>query len=349
MVTVSSDTMFLPYILLHGAAAILGNLATPTAAAFDANGTQNLLVYFSQSSGRNASLVDLCGNAAVDVVILGFVRSFTDTAGYPTVDFGPWVCPDTRAANATVAPGLAVCPELGRQVKKCQGLGKKVFLSIGGSTSNTSFDAGAEGARAAEDAAKSMWNLFGEGTGTPYLRPLGRDVVVDGFDIDHEVGSSNNYDTFVSALRTNIDSGTKPMWISAAPSCDTTNRPISGSALALVDLVIIRFYNKASCSLGTPGFRKSLRTWYEDLVPSPLSPWPRVVLGGLSFDNGNLGYVSPEDFGDAIRIARQPDLLRWNEAKFGGVMLWDGPRGLAVKAQNGLDFLAYTKNVLVEG
>lgn len=175
--------MFLPYVLYGAAAILVTLLATPAAAAFDANGTSNLLVYFSQSSGRNASLIDLCSNAAVDVVILGFVRSFTDTAGYPTVDFGPWVCLDARAANATVAPGLAVCPELGRQVKKCQELDKKVLISIGGSMSNTTFDAGAESARAARDAAISMWDLFGEGMAAPHLRPLGRDVVVDGFDI----------------------------------------------------------------------------------------------------------------------------------------------------------------------
>ncbi|KAK7514053.1 glycoside hydrolase superfamily [Phyllosticta citriasiana] len=327
----------------------MGNFAVPTLADFDVNSTQNLFVYFAQSSGRNASLSALCSNAAIDVVILGFVRSFTDTAGYPTVDFGPWACSDTRPSNATVAPGLAVCSELGRQVSKCQELGKKVYVSIGGATSNTSFGIGIEGRQAAEEAAKSMWELFGEGTTVPYLRPLGRNVVVDGFDIDHEVGSPANYDTFVSALHSYLASASKPMYISAAPTCATTTRTISGAALAVVDFIFIRFYNKASCSLGTPAFRSALRNWYEDLVPSPLSPRPKVMLGGLSFDNNNLGFVLPESFGDAIRLARRPDLLRWNEAKFGGVMLWDGPRGLDVKAENGLDFLAYTKAVLAEG
>ncbi|KAK8151723.1 glycoside hydrolase superfamily [Phyllosticta citrichinensis] len=340
--------MFLRH-LFYGAVAIFCAFLGPTWADFNADGAQNLFVYFAQSSGRNASLSTICSNAAVDVVILGFVRSFADTAGYPTVDFGPWVCSDARPANATVAPGMAICTELGKQVRRCQELGKKIYVSIGGSTSNTSFGTGVEGRQAAKDAAKSMWELFGEGTTVPYLRPFGRDVVVDGFDIDHEVGSPAHYDTFVSALHSYLASASKPMYISAAPTCDSTNRPISGSALALVDFIFIRFYNKASCSLGTPAFRKSLRTWYEDLVPSPLSPSPKILLGGLSFDNDNLGFVSPESFGDAIRLARSPDLLRWNEAKFGGVMLWDGPRGLAVKAENGLDFLAYTKAVLAEG
>jgi chitinase len=168
---------------LHGAAVILCYLATLTLAEFDANGTQNLFVYFSQSSGHDANLTNLCTSTAVDVVILGFVRDFNGTAGYPTIDFGPWACNGTRSSNETDAPGLAVCEDFGQQVKQCQDLGKKVFVSIGGQTSNTSFDAGSDGRQAAKNAARSMWDLFGEGRKSLSIRPFGSDIVVDGFDI----------------------------------------------------------------------------------------------------------------------------------------------------------------------
>ena len=144
---------------------------------------ENLFVYLSQSSGHNASLIDLCNEDAIDVVILGFVRSFTGIGGYPKIDFGPSLCNATRPENEILAPGLAVCLELGQEVKQCQEKGKKIFLSIGGSTSNTSFEAGKRGRDEAVRAARLMWNLFGEGMESPSLRPFGPDVIIDGYDI----------------------------------------------------------------------------------------------------------------------------------------------------------------------
>ncbi|KAF2642797.1 glycoside hydrolase [Massarina eburnea CBS 473.64] len=341
--------MISPYFL-STAVVVLRYLAAPVWAEFNPNGTQNLFVYFSQSSGINASLNELCSNVAVDVVIIGFVRSFTDTAGYPTVDFGPSNCNGTRPADSELAPGLAVCKEFGQKIKKCQEMGKKVFISIGGSTSNTAFGPGSEGRTKAKKAAKLMWDLFGEGTGTRTLRPFGRDVTVDGFDIDHEQGASDNFDVFLSSLRNYLGSASKPIYISAAPICTTTNPTISRASLAFVDFIFIRFYNSAACSLGRPGFLQSLKEWYQGIVPSPDSSFPKVLIGGLSFDNGNTGYVAPEIFRDAIRIAKRPDFMCWcwNEDKFGGAMLWDGPRGLTNEVANGTNYLSSVKNALLE-
>lgn len=159
---------------------LVASLAVLAHADFNPNGTSNLFVYLAQSSGRSARLDELCSHREIDAVILGFIRDFNGTAGFPTVDFGKWICPGTRPANATVAPGLAVCPELGDQVQRCQKLGKKIFVSIGGATSNTSFD-GDGGGQDADNAARRLWDLFGEGS-APDLRPLGN-AVVDGFDI----------------------------------------------------------------------------------------------------------------------------------------------------------------------
>ncbi|KAB2574556.1 Endochitinase 3 [Lasiodiplodia hormozganensis] len=309
-------------------------------AHFNPNGTSNLFVYYAQASGRSARLDDLCVHPAVDAVILGFIRDFNGTAGYPTVDFGPWICPGRRPPDAAVAPGLATCPELAAQVQKCQDRGKKIFISIGGATSNTSLDNDAD----AQAAARRLWQLFGQGSESSDLRPLGK-VSVDGFDIDHEVGSPSNYDTFAKALRSLLATASKPMWISAAPLCALTNRSIGPKTLALVDFIFVRFYNSKACSIGTKGFAASLNKWYTSM-PEPEAAFPKFCLSGLSFDNNNSGFVRPEDFADAITLARKPNLQRFNQNKFGGVALWDGSRGLATTAGNGLDFLAYTKNVL---
>ncbi|KAF2090455.1 glycoside hydrolase family 18 protein, partial [Saccharata proteae CBS 121410] len=294
--------------------------AAPSHQAFDANGTTNMVVYFSQSSGKSASLASTCADPSVDMVVLGFIRSFNGTAGYPTLDMGPTFCPGRRPSNETTAPGLAVCPQLAQQIQGCQDQGKKVMLSIGGSTSNTTFDSNDDG-RSARDAAAQLWNLFGEGNAETELRPFGN-VTVDGFDIDNEVGSSDNYDVFTSAMRDYFNTASKPMYMSAAPLCQMSNKTISMDTLALVDFIFVRFYNAQKCSLGTRGWTASLQQWYNAL-PNPASSFPKFYLTGLSFDNGNTGYVSAEDFASAVDFAMRPDLMKFNAAKFGGVTLWD--------------------------
>ncbi|KAF1975597.1 glycoside hydrolase, partial [Bimuria novae-zelandiae CBS 107.79] len=227
---------------------------------------------FSQSSGRNASLNNLCINAAVDVIILGFVRSFTDTGGYPTIDFAH------QPANASAAPGLAVCKEFGQRVKQCQQQGKNIFVSISDSASNTTFAVGKKGRKEAQGAAGMMWNLFGEGKGSLLLRPFGPNVVVDGFNLDHEQGSFDNHDVFISRLRSYRNTASKPIFISAAPVCTLTNRITPEAVIVLVDFIFIRFYNSAACALGTPSFPPSLEYWYQTVVPSPYAPFPKYSL-----------------------------------------------------------------------
>lgn len=78
------------------------------------------------------------------------------------------------------APGLLWCPELAGQIKTCQDqYGKKVLLSVGGSTSQISF-AGTDEAVAFADV---LWGVFGPGGSVDdQSRPFGM-VEVDGFDI----------------------------------------------------------------------------------------------------------------------------------------------------------------------
>lgn len=78
------------------------------------------------------------------------------------------------------APGLLSCPELATQIQTCQKVhGKKVLLSVGGSTSQISFG----GTNEAEAFANVLWGVFGpSGNVDAGLRPFGV-VEVDGFDI----------------------------------------------------------------------------------------------------------------------------------------------------------------------
>lgn len=78
------------------------------------------------------------------------------------------------------APGLLWCPGLASQIQICQATyGKKVLLSVGGSTSKISFS----GPGQAQELGDVLWDVFGPaGNVDPQLRPFGT-VEVDGFDI----------------------------------------------------------------------------------------------------------------------------------------------------------------------
>lgn len=166
-----------------GAAASTSDFASqPTypAYTFNAGSNSNVAVYFGQTPATGAtSLEAQCADPNTDIVILAFVVEQLDGGAYPQLNFGA-ACGGQTPLMTQQAPGLLSCPELAGNISVCQsGWGKKVMLSIGGSTSNIKF--GSVGA--ATKFAGVLWNLFGPaGNVNPELRPFG-DVEVDGFDI----------------------------------------------------------------------------------------------------------------------------------------------------------------------
>lgn len=86
---------------------------------------------------------------------------------------------------ASKATGLLQCTQLAADIKKCQGLGKKVLLSLGGAVASTQFATSSEATKVAD----MLWDLFGGGTNQILdLRPFG-DVKLDGFDVGKLVGN----------------------------------------------------------------------------------------------------------------------------------------------------------------
>lgn len=68
---------------------------------------------------------------------------------------------------------------MAQDIKTCQGLGKKVLLSLGGAVGSTAFSSTSQ----AQSFATKLWDLFGAGTGeSSEMKPFG-DVTVDGFDL----------------------------------------------------------------------------------------------------------------------------------------------------------------------
>lgn len=121
----------------------------------------------------------MCEDSNVDIVILAFLTEIAGPGGYPTVNFGSACGTSSPAQTAKGATGLLSCPTMAADIVTCQGLGKKVLLSLGGASSSTAFTSTAQ----AQSFATQVWNLFGSGTGEDSaLRPFGS-TIIDGIDI----------------------------------------------------------------------------------------------------------------------------------------------------------------------
>jgi hypothetical protein len=151
---------------------------------FDSQSTQNIAVYFGQSGTTGQTTLEAqCADPNIDIVILAFVITDKYQGKYPDINFGA-ACGGQTSKMVAEAPGLLSCPKLESYIDICQQTyGKKVLLSIGGSTSSLSFTSSAD----ASDFANILWQLFGPpGRLDIDLRPFGN-VSIDGFDVGKHI------------------------------------------------------------------------------------------------------------------------------------------------------------------
>ncbi|KAK3060819.1 hypothetical protein LTS18_007618, partial [Coniosporium uncinatum] len=258
-------------------------------APFDASSASNIAVYFGSSPTGNATLNELhslCGDPTISIINLAFLTTFFGPRAYPSTDFGPG-CNIHTNRQAIYAQGLFNCSELGTQVETCQGMGKKVMVSLRASTTSVDSSTGNvivttpnstfHTADSARQFASTLWNLFGAGIGeNPSLRPFG-DTIVDGFDIypitpnstahqEHIFNIAPPYDVdFVSALRDSFTSDpNKDYYISAAPTSHRPDATIGLDALRLVDFVYVRYYD-GPITPQDDDFTSNLAGWVTDL------------------------------------------------------------------------------------
>ena len=147
---------------------------------FNARSSRNVAVYFGRTDQTvNTNLTAQCEDENVDIVILAFLTSVYGGGGYPDMAFEKLCSGQTDQMKTSGATGLLSCTTLAPQIQKCQSLGKKVLLGIGGQNGNATFSTASE----AESGANLLWSLFGGGSGQPSgILPFGA-AKVDGFDI----------------------------------------------------------------------------------------------------------------------------------------------------------------------
>ena len=305
---------------------------------FDAQSSKNVAVYYDQTEATaKVSLGEMCQDENVDIVVLAFLTVFFGPGGFPAIDFIAACSGQTPQMQSAGADGLRNCPDMASQIKQCQGLGKKVLLSLGGSKGVTEFP---NDLKAAE-FANQLWDLFGADTGVESgLRPFG-DVKIDGFDIDNEVDQTLGYTTFVSSLRKAMTAdSSRTYYISAAPSCTRPDPSIPLDAMRTMDFIFVQFYGNVACNAGSPGFVETLKGWSSDL--SANGAGPRLYIGAPGCgDCADTGYLDPATMTSTIAKAKNAGI-----PNFGGIMMWDGPRALE-NEQDGKDYTAVVKDVLV--
>ncbi|KAI9810240.1 MAG: hypothetical protein M1827_006374 [Pycnora praestabilis] len=328
-----------PNILTSAAAG--ATTASPSTSAIatpsknNSSSADSIAVYFGQTPDTSkTSLLAQCQDPNVNIAILAFLVEYADSNGYPTVNFGA-ACGGQTPEMMAKAPGLLYCTDLATQINQCQALGKKVLLSLGGSTSTSGFAT----PQAATDFATKLWNLFGAGTGEDAALRVFPNATIDGFDIDTEDRMPTNYGTFTTALRTLYATDpSKSYYISAAPQCPYPDASIPLDALRATDFVWVQFYNNPPCNIGSSGFLDSFATWSNALEGSGA----KLYIGAPGCANcAGSGYLDEADFDTAIAGVKG-----LGKDNFGGVMLWDGTEAhLNIDAQ-GRDYVQVAKDAL---
>ncbi|SCU93076.1 LAFA_0F14554g1_1 [Lachancea sp. 'fantastica'] len=289
-------------------------------AVFDANSNSNVAVYWGQASaGSQQSLATYCQSSDVDVILLSFLHSFPDNLN---LHF-------TSDCATTFHSGLLHCEAIANDIKTCQNLGKKVLLSIGGSTGLYGF----QNDNQASEFATTLWNTFAGGSSTE--RPF-NDAVVDGFDFDIENRNATGYSALAKTLKDHFSKANKPYYLSAAPQCFYPDASV-GDLLASVELdfIFIQFYNNA-CNVDA---HFNWDTWAQMALTGTNSK-AKLFLGLAGSPSAAASGYLP----DLDKVRSTIDTIS-KGTNFGGIMLWDASQGFANQV-DGKSYVTQMKGIL---
>lgn len=267
-------------------------------------------LYWGQASAQQQErLRYYCDSDSVDMFLLSFLNEFPNSKstkhGY-----------DLNLANACTKKedSSLNCSQVGDDIKYCQSLGKKVFLSLGGEMGNYGFKNDEE----AEKFGDTLWDSFGEGSKLDVLeRPFG-DAKVDGFDFDIENEKQTGYTALAKRLR-QLSSGAKKEYkLTAAPQCPFPDKSTSDLIDEFdLDYIFVQFYNN-ECSLDQ---HFNFETW-ASYIQSKNSESKSKIFMGLPASKSSAG----SGFVESELILSKIEEIWSNEGikdLFGGVMFWD--------------------------
>ncbi|KAJ4787627.1 Acidic chitinase [Rhynchospora pubera] len=243
------------------------------------------------------TLQSACDSGNYVIVIIAFLTTFGN-GQTPVLNLSGHCKPSTGA-----------CQSLSTDIQACQAEGIKVLLSLGGGIGNYTQTSPSD----AQDVAQYLWNNFLGGNSSN--RPLGS-AVLDGIDLDIELGGTSYYDVLVQTLSSYSSQGRK-VYLSAAPQCPYPDAHL-GQAIStgLFDYVWVQFYNNKPCEYQSGGditkLTNSWNTWTTNVNAT-------YIFMGLpaSTNKTGSGYIPP-----SLLVSQVLPMAK-NSSKYGGIMLWN--------------------------
>ena len=282
----------------------------------------SIVVYWGQNSagstyqkpGYEKPLNVVCSES-YEFIILSFLNIFFDSNNKDNLP-GINLSFHCKTQYNSSYSSLLHCPELASHVNKCQSMGKKILMSLGGAVGSYYFSSD----RQANMFARTIWDLLLGGQKPNIPRPFD-DVILDGIDLDIEGGSSTGYASFVKTLHSLMMADNKKQYyISGAPQCPYPDAYLGpkqdtalGDAGSYFSFLSIQFYNNY-CNYPSESF---IKTWYKwSNWTNILKPAGPKLYIGLLAQKGSNGYVPPGDLKDLFNLVSR-------EPTFAGAMLWD--------------------------
>ncbi|XP_068709857.1 uncharacterized protein [Montipora foliosa] len=282
---------------------------------------QNSIAHRVSRSNWEKDLRFFCNNHKFDIYMVAFIhRLFKNNRnkdGLPGMNFAHHC---SYAPDPGTSPDVFECATIGGGIRDCQKLGKKMLISLGGDTCDGSLGS----TENAKKLAYYIWNMFLGGKEMQDRRPF-LWAVMDGVDLNIEIGSHKYYPDFVREMRRlmNTDPG-KQYFITAAPQCPFPDKwmgpEIQGSALEEYghefDFLFIQFYNNY-CYPGGQYFLSVMDTWLNWARSIPNGPLIVLGLPAGPKAAGKPHYYFPPD-----KLASVYKQIR-DKPGVGGMMFWD--------------------------
>ncbi|KND00055.1 uncharacterized protein SPPG_04399 [Spizellomyces punctatus DAOM BR117] len=266
------------------------------------------------------SEIDAYCSGPYDVLNIAFANVFKNAEN--TIDI------NLSRHCGTTFPGSTVlnCPEVGQAIRRCQALGKKVFLSLGGGIASVGFTDISDVNR----FTTALWNMFLGGSDSAFVRPFGAGVILDGLDLDVEGGSDFGYDIFLQDIVRLMRASGRTFYMSGAPQCffpDVLQN--TAYAKGYFDWLNIQWYNNACGNNAYPNrpWRDAVEFWFNWANTVSVNPNVRLLIGAPA----SVASASPISFVPLQAAgASTPSLANivgtWKSefsSRFGGIMLWE--------------------------
>ncbi|XP_071904297.1 acidic endochitinase-like [Coffea arabica] len=246
-----------------------------------------IATYWGQNT-TEGSLVDTCRKGIYDYVNIAFL-----------INYGGGQTPQLNIAGHSLNSS---------EIETCQGLGIKVFLSLGGAANLSSSDD-------AQQVASYIWNEFLGGNESD-SRPLGN-AVLDGVDFHIQAGKADYLADLVQALSEYNTPERKLVYLSAAPECFIPDYFLDAAIkTGHFDYVWVEFFDNPPCEY-TPGNTSALfNSWDRWASYTGIN----TLFLGVPADpavSPSGGYIPPQVLIDEVLPFVQ------NYSSYGGVMVWD--------------------------